>query len=138
MKRITRFLMVALAISMAAIVRGEKEKTTEGPAPGEEPVQGFAVGIDLGTTFSVVGYLKKGKGVEIIANDQGNRITPSVVGFTDTEILVGEAAVNQLVQNPENTVFEIKRLIGRAWEDKEVQRDVKLFPYKVCQDFFFF
>jgi molecular chaperone DnaK (HSP70) len=115
-KHITRGLVVMVALAAALVMAGEK--TAEGPMEGEAAVQGYAIGIDLGTTFSVAAYMKKGKGVEIIPNDQGNRITPSVVGFTDTEILVGEAAVNQLVQNPENTIFEIKRLIGRAWEDK--------------------
>eukprot|EP00727_Mastigamoeba_balamuthi_P009314 m51a1_g5004 putative heat shock protein hsp70 family protein (673) ;mRNA; f:226928-229010 len=124
--RTAHYALAALLVLAATSASAE-----EPAAAGEEPVKGPAVGIDLGTTFSVVGYLKKGKGVEIIANDQGNRITPSVVAFTESEILVGEAAVNQLVQNPENTVFEIKRLIGRAWEDKEVQRDIKLFPYKI-------
>ena len=114
-------LFVAALFAMAAFA-DEEEKPT-----------GAAVGIDLGTTFSCVGHMRKGRGVEIIANDQGNRITPSVVAFTDTEILVGEAAVNQLVQNPDNTVFEIKRLIGRAWDDKEVQRDLKIFPFKVIK-----
>jgi len=70
--------------------------------------------------------------VEIIANDQGNRITPSYVAFTgDGERLIGDAAKNQLTSNPENTVFDAKRLIGREWEDKTVQEDVKLFPFKV-------
>ncbi|KAL7719552.1 Endoplasmic reticulum chaperone BIP [Entamoeba marina] len=98
----------------------------------EETVDGPVIGIDLGTTFSAVGiYNGEGKGVEIIVNDQGNRITPSVVAFTDNEVLVGEAAKNQIAQNPENTIFEIKRLIGRSWTDKEVQRDLKLFPFKI-------
>jgi len=125
-----KLFVVALALLLAVAMA---EKTNTAPEEGEELAKGPAVGIDLGTTFSVVATLKKGKGVEVIANSQGNRITPSVVGFTDNEILVGEAAVNQLIQNPENTVFEIKRLIGRAWEDKEVQRDLKLFPYKIIK-----
>lgn len=116
-------MVLTLLAAASTVAFGEKKK--------EEKITGASVGIDLGTTFSVVGYFKKGKGVEIIANDQGNRITPSVVGFTENEILVGEAAVNQMVQNPENTIFEIKRLIGRSWDDKEVQRDLKLFPYKI-------
>lgn len=126
----TKFV-VAMALLVA--VAFAAEKTSTGPKEGEELAKGPAIGIDLGTTFSVVATLKKGKGVEVIANSQGNRITPSVVGFTDNEILVGEAAVNQLIQNPENTIFEIKRLIGRAWDDKEVQRDLKLFPYKIIK-----
>jgi len=125
-----KFVLFVAALALLAL---GAEKMNTAPQEGEELGQGAAVGIDLGTTFSVVATMKKGKGVEVIANDQGNRITPSVVAFTDTEILVGEAAVNQLVQNPENTVFEIKRLIGRAWDDKEVQRDLKLFPYKIIR-----
>jgi heat shock protein 5 len=89
------------------------------------------VGIDLGTTYSVVGIFKNGR-VEIIANDQGNRITPSYVGWTpEGERLVGEAAKNQAALYPENTVFDVKRLIGRRWDDAEVQRDAKLYPYKI-------
>ncbi|VAI42007.1 unnamed protein product [Triticum turgidum subsp. durum] len=91
---------------------------------------GTVIGIDLGTTYSCVGVYKNGH-VEIIANDQGNRITPSWVGFTDGERLIGEAAKNQAAVNPERTVFDVKRLIGRKFEDKEVQRDMKLVPYKI-------
>lgn len=70
--------------------------------------------------------------VEIIANDQGNRITPSYVAFTaEGERLIGDAAKNQLTSNPENTVFDAKRLIGRAWTDSAVQHDIKYFPFKV-------
>jgi heat shock protein 5 len=87
----------------------------------------------LGTTFSVVGIFKDGR-VEIIANDQGNRITPSVVAFTsDGERLIGEAAKNQGTLNPENTVFDVKRLIGRKYDSKEVQRDKKLLPYNIVE-----
>ncbi|KAL0452400.1 UNVERIFIED_CONTAM: Luminal-binding protein 4 [Sesamum latifolium] len=91
---------------------------------------GTVIGIDLGTTYSCVGVYKNGH-VEIIANDQGNRITPSWVGFTDNERLIGEAAKNQAAVNPERTVFDVKRLIGRKFQDKEVQRDMKLVPYKI-------
>ncbi|CAH9065752.1 unnamed protein product [Cuscuta epithymum] len=96
----------------------------------EETKLGTVIGIDLGTTYSCVGVYKNGH-VEIIANDQGNRITPSWVAFTDKERLVGEAAKNQAVVNAERTIFDVKRLIGRRFEDQEVQKDMKLVPYKI-------
>lgn len=78
-----------------------------------------------------VGVFKNGR-VEIIANDQGNRITPSYVAFTpEGERLIGDAAKNQLTTNPENTVFDIKRLIGRRWEEPSVQSDITFYPFTV-------
>ncbi|KAG9257415.1 heat shock protein 70 family [Emericellopsis atlantica] len=89
-----------------------------------------AVGIDLGTTYSCVGIFREDR-CDIIANDQGNRTTPSFVAFTDTERLIGDAAKNQVAMNPHNTVFDAKRLIGRKFADAEVQADMKHFPFKV-------
>lgn len=96
----------------------------------DKKVKGHCIGIDLGTTYSCVAVWKNGR-VEICPNEQGNRITPSQVAWTsDGQRLVGDAAKNQAASNPANTVFDVKRLIGRKFGDASVQKDAKLFPFK--------
>ena len=99
-------------------------------ADNKNKVEGPVIGIDLGTTYSCVGIFRNGS-VEIIPNELGNRITPSVVAFTDDDRLVGEAAKNQAALNPKRTIYSVKRLIGRKYNDKEVQMDKKLLPYDI-------
>ncbi|KAM7224331.1 78 kDa glucose-regulated protein [Rhypophila decipiens] len=105
-------------------------RATEVPNPDAESDLGPVVGIDLGTTYSAVGVFQKGQ-VEILVNDQGNRITPSYVAFNNGDRLVGDAAKNQFASNPHNTIFDIKRLIGRSFSEKGVQQDIKHMPFKV-------
>ena len=92
----------------------------------------IAIGIDLGTTYSCVGVFKNGS-VEIIANEQGNRTTPSWVSFNDQERLVGDAAKNASTSNPTNTVYDIKRFMGRKFNDQIVQEEIKKLPYKLLR-----
>jgi molecular chaperone DnaK len=92
------------------------------------------IGIDLGTTNSCVAVMEAGNKPKVIENSEGDRTTPSIVAYTgDGEVLVGQSAKRQAVTNPQNTLFAIKRLIGRKFEDAEVQKDIGMVPYKIIK-----
>ncbi|OIR57568.1 MAG: endoplasmic reticulum HSP70-like protein [Amphiamblys sp. WSBS2006] len=117
-------MKLALHVLLAALAPVcAKEESTE---------KSVTIGIDLGTTYSCVAYFKGGNPV-IIPNESGNRITPSWVAFTDTERLIGDAAKNQARNNPENTVFDAKRLVGHKFDDTEIQKDLKSWPFKIIK-----
>ena len=125
MKRI-RILELSLALTWELHIHGKTDLLTYSWITG--------VFINILFTYPALEFFKNGR-VEIIPNDQGNRITPSYVAFTaDGERLIGDAAKNQLTTNPENTIFDAKRLIGRDWTDESVHNDMKYFPFKVMID----
>lgn len=124
----TIFYLFLLFVAPLAFFNSASAESNETSADKED--YGTVIGIDLGTTYSCVGVMKN-KIVEILTNEQGHRITPSYVAWTDEERLVGDAAKNQAAGNPKRTVFDVKRLIGRKFADEDVQKDIKHFPFDV-------
>eukprot|EP00585_Thalassiosira_rotula_P007608 CAMPEP_0196146306 /NCGR_PEP_ID=MMETSP0910-20130528/22705_1 /TAXON_ID=49265 /ORGANISM="Thalassiosira rotula, Strain GSO102" /LENGTH=458 /DNA_ID=CAMNT_0041408477 /DNA_START=30 /DNA_END=1402 /DNA_ORIENTATION=+ len=130
---------ILLLCCLFSIANANEEEELESDDDQQQERTGTIIGIDLGTTYSCVGVFRPNKSgsVEIIPNDQGNRITPSYVAFAASsdgqQRLVGDSAKNQATLNPENTIFDVKRLIGRKFSDASVQEDLKLMPYQVVK-----
>jgi len=122
--------MMGLLICLTVLAQHGPPVVAAASTKQSKVIDGPVIGIDLGTTYSAVGIYKNGR-TEMIPNELGNRITPSVVGFTDEERLVGEAAKNQMTTNPKGTVNVVKRLIGRKFDDAEVKKDIEYLPYDV-------
>eukprot|EP00535_Pseudo-nitzschia_heimii_P003952 CAMPEP_0197179480 /NCGR_PEP_ID=MMETSP1423-20130617/4406_1 /TAXON_ID=476441 /ORGANISM="Pseudo-nitzschia heimii, Strain UNC1101" /LENGTH=681 /DNA_ID=CAMNT_0042629391 /DNA_START=112 /DNA_END=2157 /DNA_ORIENTATION=- len=134
-KKITRYNYKPISMFLTFLCLALCARFSHGSqSSAVQEAEGPIIGIDLGTTYSCVSVVKDGT-AQIIANDQGNRITPSIVAFTDTnERLVGDAAKHQATINPENTIYDVKRLIGRDYSDSSVQADKKLVPFDIVPD----